>query len=124
MKTRHAVIFNTLAIFIISLAMASCAQIKPAKEAAVWIDVRTPREYARGHVDNAVNIPYQDIGKRITEVTSNKDRKIIVYCASGHRAGIARETLLKLGYTDVTNAGGYRDIVAHANHGDESQNNQ
>ena len=121
MKIKQTVIINTLAIFIISLALASCAQVKPAKEAAVWIDVRTPREYERGHVESAVNIPYQDIGNRITEVTNDKNQKIIVYCASGHRAGIARETLLKLGYTDVTNAGGYRDIIAHAKQGDEAK---
>ena len=121
MKTSYTVIINTLAIFIISLTLISCASIRPARQDAVWIDVRTPGEYARGHVDKAVNIPYQDIGKRITEITNNKDQKIIVYCASGHRAGIARETLLKQGYTDVTNAGGYRDIIANTNHADEAQ---
>ena len=123
MKTKYTVITNILAIFILSLALASCAQMKPARQAAMWIDVRTPNEYARGHIDKAVNIPYQDIGKRITEVTNDKNQKIVVYCASGHRAGIARETLLKLGYTDVTNAGGYRDIVAHGKQGDGTQGN-
>ena len=121
MNTKHSVIINTLAVFIISLALASCAQMKPTKEAAVWIDVRTPGEYATGHLENATNIPYQDIGKRITEVANSKDEKIFVYCASGHRAGIAKETLDKLGYTDVTNAGAYRDLVKKDNQA-QSQN--
>lgn len=116
MKIDHAVIVkNILAICIITLALSSCATNKPAKEAAVWIDVRSPGEYATGHLENAPNIPFQEIGKRISEVAKNKDEKIYVYCASGGRAEIARKTLVGLGYTDVTNAGGYRDIIKKRN---------
>ena len=122
MNMKHTTIFkNILAVFILALALGSGATNKPAKNAAVWIDVRTPGEYSRGHLDSAVNIPYQQIGQRVSEVADNKDEKIYVYCASGHRAEIARKTLAGMGYTDVTNAGGYRDIVAHANHDDGVQ---
>jgi len=70
---------------------------------AYWIDVRTPEEYAADHVSMAVNIPYEEIGDRISEVTSDKDAEIFVYCRTGHRAGIAKDTLENGGYTHVTN---------------------
>ena len=117
MKTKYTLIINTLAVFFFALALSSCAHIKPAKQAAVWIDVRTPGEYATGHLQEASNIPFQQIGKRITEVAHSKDQKIYVYCASGHRAEMARKTLVGLGYTNVTNAGAYRDIIRKNNEG-------
>jgi phage shock protein E len=70
------------------------------------IDVRTAGEFESGHIEGAAHIPYDDIGARIEELTGDKDRTIILYCQSGRRAGIARDTLIGLGYTDVDNAGG------------------
>ena len=122
MKIKYNVIINkTLAILVLALALSACATNEPTADTAIWIDVRTPGEYSTGHVDKAVNIPYQQIGERITEVTKRKDEKIYVYCGSGHRAEIARKTLAGMGYTDVTNAGGYKDIVKQGNQ-DESKN--
>ena len=111
MRIQYAFIKCALVIFTAVMALSSCAHNKAEKDSAVWIDVRTPTEYATGHVENAFNIPYNDIANRITEAVTNKDGKIFVYCASGGRAEIARKTLVNLGYTDVTNAGGYRDLV-------------
>lgn len=111
MKIKYEVIKNILVAFVTAMALSSCAYNQVERYTTVWIDVRTPTEYATGHVENAFNIPYNEIAQRITEVVTNKDRKIDVYCASGGRAEIARETLAKLGYTDVTNAGGYRNLV-------------
>lgn len=69
----------------------------------VWIDVRSSEEYDAGHVAEAVNVPYTEIGVRIGEVTENKDALIYVYCRSGRRAGIALETLNEEGYMNVVN---------------------
>ena len=71
------------------------------------IDVRTPEEYESGRIARAVNIPYDEIGQRIDEVTTDKDRRIVVYCHSGRRAGIALTTLQAMGFRHVENAGGY-----------------
>lgn len=79
-----------------------------------WIDVRSADEYQSGHVAEAVNIPYTEIGGRIGEVTEDKDAVIYVYCRSGRRSGIARETLMKVGYTNVINLGGLEDAQAKA----------
>lgn len=79
---------------------------------AVWIDVRTPAEYASGHINGAINIEFQDIGHRIKQVTDDRSTDIRLYCRSGRRSGVARETLLKLGYDNVRNEGGYAAALA------------
>lgn len=81
---------------------------------AHWIDVRTAEEYASGHVEQASNIPYEQITARIDEITSDKDDLIYVYCRSGRRSGIAREALMDAGYTNVVNLGGYQDAQKQA----------
>ena len=83
-----------------------------AKEKQVfWIDVRTEEEFAVGHLPEAVLIPYDDIANEIGKVTKNKNADIRVYCKVGGRAGIAKKSLEKMGYKNVTNAGGYKDIL-------------
>jgi phage shock protein E len=72
---------------------------------AYWIDVRSAEEYQSGHVNEAVNIPYEEIGARIDEVTEDKEAVIYLYCRSGRRSGIALETLQRAGYTNVINLG-------------------
>jgi phage shock protein E len=74
-----------------------------------WIDVRSVGEYASGHVEGAVNIPYEEIAARIAEVTGNKDDVIYVYCRSGRRSGIAKSVLEEAGFTNVVNLGGLSD---------------
>jgi len=81
---------------------------------SLWIDVRTPEEYTDGHVPLAVNIPYDQIGDRIGQVTRNKDANIYVYCRSGHRAGIAKDALEKAGYEHVINLGSLENARAAA----------
>ena len=81
---------------------------------AYWIDVRTVDEYASGHVSAAVHIPYEEIGVRISEVTTDKDAEIYVYCRSGRRSGIAKAALDEAGFTRVVNAGGLEDALKKA----------
>lgn len=77
----------------------------------VWIDVRTSEEYAAGHLEGSVNIPYENITKKIGELTSDKDADIRVYCRTGRRSGIAKELLEAHGFSNVTNEGGYQDLL-------------
>lgn len=102
--------FFGVSVFLIFIILSSslCAT------EAIWIDVRSAGEYQSGHVSQAVNIPHTEIAMRIEEVTRDKDAEILVYCRSGRRSGIARETLLNLGYTNVVNLGGLEDAQAKA----------
>jgi|TARA_B100001059_G_scaffold234726_1_gene278045 phage shock protein E len=76
-------------------------------ETAYWIDVRTASEHSSGHIEGSMNIPHGDIAEQIATVTKDKDAEIHLYCRSGGRAGKALKALTDLGYTNVTNEGGY-----------------
>jgi rhodanese-related sulfurtransferase len=71
------------------------------------VDVRTPEEYASGHIPKAINIPVSTISDN--PPTMNKDALIIVYCRSGSRSARAKDTLEEMGYTNVYNVGGIID---------------
>ncbi|WP_374515561.1 rhodanese-like domain-containing protein [Niveibacterium sp.] len=77
--------------------------------APVVIDVRTPEEFAAGHVEGAMNVPYEQIGGRIAALAPGKDTPVVLYCKSGRRAGIALQTLREMGYSKVENFGGFED---------------
>lgn len=78
---------------------------------AIWIDVRTPEEFNSGHISGAINIAYELIGADINAVTGDVDSDIRVYCRSGHRSGIAKNTLNGMGYGNVVNEGGFEDLL-------------
>lgn len=77
---------------------------KLVAEGATLVDVRTPGEFAAGHIDGAVNIPVQGFSSRASEIP--KGRPVVLYCASGIRSGAAARTLRSAGRTDVHNLGG------------------
>lgn len=79
---------------------------------ALVIDVRTPGEFAQGHLPNAINIPYQQITSELTTKKIAKDRSIIVYCRSGNRSGIANKMLVTDGYSNVYNGGAYQTLMS------------
>ena len=77
--------------------------IKPA----AIIDVRTPQEFAAGHIDGAINIPYEQISQGIQSIKGlKKGSPVLVYCRSGRRSGIAKSTLEQLGFKQILDAGG------------------
>ena len=75
----------------------------PLINANVVIDVRTSDEWSSGHLENAMNIEWQDILNITSSVT--KDEKVYLYCRSGNRSGRAAQILIDAGYSNVTNAG-------------------
>lgn len=76
---------------------------------AVVIDVRTSAEYAEKHISGAINIDHTFIATEIEKLKLAKDEKIILYCRSGRRSGIALDALRKIGYQNVENYGGFDD---------------
>ena len=81
---------------------------------AVIIDVRTPEEFAAGHVDGALNIPYEQIVGGVRSIRNlQKDSPILVYCRSGRRSAIARASLEQQGYTRVMDGGGMSSLIAN-----------
>ena len=77
----------------------------------IWIDVRTPTEYKKGHGNGATNIPFDHISAEIDKITTNKNAIIMLYCRSGRRSTLAKQALNELGYQNVINRGGIDDVL-------------
>lgn len=77
----------------------------------VWIDVRTQQEYLAGHLPQAMLLPHDQIAALITEKVEDKNADIQLYCRSGRRADAARDLLLQMGYTRVTNHGSLENAL-------------
>lgn len=73
------------------------------KEGATLLDVRSPGEFASGHVTGAINIPVDRIASRLAEVP--KDKAVVLYCQSGARSARAASILRDAGYDRVHNVG-------------------
>jgi phage shock protein E len=72
---------------------------------ALLLDVRTPEEFAGGHVDGALNIPVQVLDAKLASLPAKKDQDVVVYCHSGRRSAMAKAMLEKAGYTKVHDLG-------------------
>jgi rhodanese-related sulfurtransferase len=91
-------------------AQAAAAAVRPvtpdallARQAAkdkdlVVLDVRTPEEYAAGHVPGAINVPHDQVEARLGELRKFQGQDVVVYCKSGRRAGMALSVLEKAGF--------------------------
>jgi phage shock protein E len=89
---------------IASIALALMTLSAQAKD--VIIDVRTPQEFAAGHVEGAINIEHGNIAQQIAKAGVTKDDTVLLYCQSGRRSGIALDTLKGLGFSKAENVGG------------------
>lgn len=76
---------------------------------ALILDVRTKGEYKGGHIKGSVNIPLDELKNNLQRI-SDKNKIIITCCASGGRSGSACSILKSLGYTNVTNGGGWMSL--------------
>ncbi|MDH4042045.1 MAG: rhodanese-like domain-containing protein [Gammaproteobacteria bacterium] len=94
-----------IGLFLVTLLAAAGSRAQVPAD-AVWIDVRTPAEYAGGHLSQARSIPFDAIQVGVAGLHLAKDAPIYVYCAAGGRAEKAKQSLEAEGYTNVTNAGG------------------
>ncbi len=93
-----------LALVLPSVAAAAKPAVSPAvvdevaqrPDAPLLLDVRSPEEFAAGHVPGAVNIPHDQVAARLGEL--DKSRWVLVYCRSGKRAGAAEGVLADAGF--------------------------
>ncbi len=76
------------------------------------LDVRSPEEYKSSHIENAINLPVDELFDRseyalaILKNIDKKNDQIKVYCASGARAAVVKSILEFMQYKNVTNMGG------------------
>jgi len=117
MKKLFTAVLSAAAIAVPFFASANTAPqteqsaVQPEKAKGVWIDVRSADEFNAGHLQDAVNIPHDQILARIQAVSPDKNAPVNLYCRSGRRAEAALTERKNAGYTNVTNHGGYEDLV-------------
>jgi molybdopterin/thiamine biosynthesis adenylyltransferase/rhodanese-related sulfurtransferase len=76
----------------------------------LFLDIRNREEWEEGFIPGALWIPRGNLEGRIEGHLPDRDRQVVVYCASGSRSAFAAKTLEELGYTRVLNlAGGFVD---------------
>lgn len=78
------------------VAPAAVAELARRDDAPLVLDVRTPEEYAAGHVPGAILIPHDQLAGRLAEL--DRDRWVLVYCRSGRRADAAQSVLERAGF--------------------------
>lgn len=67
-------------------------------ERVMVIDVRTPEEYARGHIPEAINIPINELPQKLKELHISKQTTIVTMCDHGGRSSRAALELQRMGY--------------------------
>lgn len=97
------------------MAIALLLSSAPALAVEYWIDVRIPEQYQAEHIDGAINIPLKQLQEQIAGQVKSKDDTVHLYCNSGRQSGIAKQTLLDMGYTNVLNEGGFDRIKQRLN---------
>lgn len=108
------------AVLVLSLLAAGCGaerggshDVAPsealalAEQGALVLDVRTPAEYAAGHVPGAVNVPYDELSSRIDEIDARRGGPVVVYCEKGPRASKASAVLTDAGFSSVRALAGH-----------------
>jgi rhodanese-related sulfurtransferase len=68
---------------------------------ALVLDVRTPADFKKGHIINALNVPQMKLGERLPELGKDLARPIVVCCALGGVSAQAAHTLKKAGFAEV-----------------------
>lgn len=99
--------FDKLKSLLGGTPQADVAEI--ARQGAIILDVRTPAEFAGGHIPGSLNIPIDALSRGLGKL-KDKNQAIIICCASGSRSGVATRLLKSQGYTQVFNGGGWRGL--------------
>lgn len=74
----------------------------------LFIDMRAPEDYAKGHVKGAVNLPAGKMAENLARLP--KDKTLVVYCYSGQNSGLAMVPLKAYGYKAISVSKGYPEI--------------
>ncbi len=84
---------------VVSISAVELHERRESEAAPVVIDVRTPDEYASGHIPGAVNVPFDQVAQRIAEIDA--PHGVALYCMVGPRARKGESALLAAGYEKI-----------------------
>jgi rhodanese-related sulfurtransferase len=91
----------TLSVSAKDITQAQLQQLIQTEKHLVLLDVRTVEEFVEGHIPNALNIPHKALEARLAELSGQKNTQIVIYCRSGRRAEVAKQVLVKNGFTHL-----------------------
>lgn len=110
---------RTLAIFLaaplVFFTLSGCADASSNEvevtEDVILLDVRTPSEFADGHLEGAQLLDFNsgELAAAIPQLDA--DAQYLVYCRSGNRSGQAKSLMEDAGFTDVTNLGSLQEAA-------------
>ena len=100
-----SVLFVLYSMFMKGSDVSGAEARRLAQAGARLVDVRTPSEFAAGHLPGAINLPLGELSRRLGELGA-KDSIIVLYCRSGARSGSAARSLKAAGFSAVHNLGG------------------
>ena len=89
-----------------AISQAELLQRIMVKHEQLILDVRSPEEYKEGHVPGAINIPHDQLGSRLAEIGSHKNKDVVLYCRSGKRTAIAADILQSEGFSKLQHLDG------------------
>lgn len=93
-------------IMVQRIGQASPAQtVEWIRAGAPIIDVRTPQEFARDAIPDAVNIPLNEVGELIPTRFPDRAQPVLLHCLSGSRSMVAVRRLRAMGYQKASNLG-------------------
>jgi phage shock protein E len=106
---RAPLLLSLLAFTITACAEGERSVIQPAEleqthsaaDAPLLLDVRTPEEFASGHIEGAMLVPVAELPDRLDQLGAYKDRGVVVYCESGGRANKALDVLQEAGFHNL-----------------------
>jgi rhodanese-related sulfurtransferase len=82
------------------------ARLEKKDAGVVVLDVRTPDEFAAGHVPGARNVSHDQLAARLGELDALRDKDVVLYCRSGRRTALAEDVLRKAGFTKLLHLDG------------------
>jgi phage shock protein E len=83
------------------------------RQGAIFLDVRSPEEFERGHFLGSKNIPHDQLLNRLAELEEYRDNEIVLFCASGRRSDYSKGLLYNKGFKNLSNAGGVNTLIRH-----------
>ncbi len=104
-RTLGALALSLVLAFSLAACAPSSADPLEVDETTVLLDVRTPGEFAEGHLDGAINIDVQSADFEAQLGRLDPDVPYIVYCRTGNRSGQAIDRMEAFGFADLSNAG-------------------
>lgn len=91
---------------VMDIAQAELMQRIKSGHAHLILDVRSPEEYKKGYIPGAINIPHDRLDSRLIEISSHKNKDVVLYCGNGGRVVIAANILQSAGFSKLLHLDG------------------